>query len=116
MNNAGPNFASSKSRDGKTTVNYFNQAVTLVNKSQFMPVIDGCAGYMVTNLGDTIVRVNDMTLFPSATPTTSAGDSKSIALHKGDIYKGVLRIAFEPGGAAPLLEVVQVHYMEDFKD
>ena len=73
----------------------------------------GCFALMFTNLGDTIVTVNDMVLFPSATPATALGDSRSIGGHWLDIYKGNISIKFiQPVGANPRVEVVQQFYVK----
>lgn len=94
--------------------NIYNISVQTYNTSQNVPVVTNCAGFMFTNLGDTIARVNGMVIYPSATPATSLGDSRSIGLHKLDLYKGNIILSFDPGGLAPLVEIVQVFYAESF--
>lgn len=93
--------------------NKFNIAVGVYNQSQIVPVVNGCIGFMFTNLGDTIAFVNDMIIHPSAVPATILGDSRSIMAHKGDIYKGNLKLTIQqPLGAAPLVEIVQLFYID----
>lgn len=76
-------------------------------------VVKNCTAFMFTNLGDVIARVNGMVIFPSATPNTALGDSRSISAHWMDLYKGKIRLSFEQptGGTAPLVEIVQVYYI-----
>lgn len=91
----------------------FNIAVGTYSQSQIVPVVDGCIGFMFTNIGDTVASVNDMRIFPSATPATVLGDSRSIMAHEGDLYKGQLKLSFAiPLGALPLVEIVQVFYVD----
>lgn len=71
-----------------------------------------CFAVMFTNIGDTVASVNNMIIFPSATPTTALGDSRAIAGHIMDIYKGKIVLAFQGGGANPRVEIVQLFYME----
>lgn len=80
--------------------------------SQKVKVQLGCNAITYTNLGDTIVTVNNITLFPSATPATVAGDSISIGGNLGEIYKGDINVKFLlPLGAAPRLQIIQKFYI-----
>lgn len=91
----------------------YNIAVQQLNRSQQIIVQNGCAGFMFTNIGDTRANVNGMTINPSVAPATILGDSRSIALHKNDIFKGNLTLTFEaPLGAAPLVEIIQLFYAD----
>lgn len=76
-----------------------------------IPVIENCFAFMFTNIGDTTARVNGMVIFPSSTPGTVLGDSRSISGHEGDLYKGYITLAFDAGGAAPLVELTQLFYV-----
>ncbi len=68
----------------------------------------GCFAVMATNIGDTIVHVNDKILYPGV-PGTSVGDSVVIGGHFGYEYKGFIRILFnQPVGALPQVEVTQL--------
>ena len=79
-------------------------------------VVENCFAVMFTNIGDTTARLNGMVIFPSATPTTALGDSRTISGHWLDIFKGNLRLAFDvPGGATPLVEIVQFFYTSSVK-
>lgn len=90
----------------------WNQTVGLYTQSQQIEVVKNCFGYMFTNLGDTACRVNGMVVFPSATPLTALGDSRTMSAHWLDMYKGRISISFAaPVNAAPLLEIVQVFYL-----
>lgn len=91
----------------------YNIAVGLYSSSQIVPVVDGCIGFMFTNVGDTIAFINDMIIHPSALPATILGDSRSVMAHKGDIYKGQLKLTIaQPIGVLPLVEIVQIFYVD----
>lgn len=51
-----------------------------------------------------------MVVFPSATPATDLGDSRTISGHEGDLFYGNINVAFEAVGN-PLVEIVQVYYL-----
>jgi hypothetical protein len=90
----------------------YNIAVSLIVIAQQVPVVENCFGFMFTNLGDTAASVNGMLVFPSATPLTALGDSRSIGGHLMDLYKGNLTVAFiQPVGVNPKLELVQLFYL-----
>lgn len=90
----------------------WNFSVDSYYVSQTMTYLPGATGFMFTNTGDTIVQVNNKILYPGV-PGTRLGDAFSVAAHKNDAYKGIIKIAFQaPLGAAPAIEVVQVYYMD----
>jgi hypothetical protein len=68
---------------------------------------------MFTNVGDTNAAVNDMVVFPSATPATALGDSRTISGHLLDVYSGNINLSFTPGGTAPAVEIVQLYYISN---
>lgn len=73
-----------------------------------------CNGFTVTNIGDTPLKINDAILFPSATPATVQGDSKSFGGNEGEIYIGKLSLSFlQPVLANPLCEIIQKYYIPD---
>jgi hypothetical protein len=78
-----------------------------------VPVSKGCFAFMFTNVGDTTATVNGLTIFPSATPLTSLGDSRTIAAHQDELYMGNITLAFLPtvGAIAPNVEIVQLYYV-----
>lgn len=91
----------------------YNITTNIYNAGADVIVEQGCNGYMFTNIGDTIAEVNGMVIFPSATPATALGDSRSVGGNRDEIYKGVIRVRFQaPIGAAPAVEVVQKIYMD----
>jgi len=91
----------------------FNITVSLVSQSGDVIREKGCNAVMFTNVGDTIAEVNGMVIFPSATPATVLGDSRSFGGHQNEEYTGILRVLFrQPLGAAPLLEMVQIFYTD----
>lgn len=97
----------------KLPIQKYNIAIGTYNTSQFIDVVENCNGFTFTNIGDTIAEVNGQVIFPSATPLTALGDSRSIGGNEGEIYKGNMRLLFRtPLGAAPLVEIVQKLYIE----
>lgn len=89
----------------------FNVVTNQYTKSGKIVVERGCNSVQVTNLGTGTVQINGITLFPSATPATVAGDSVSFGGNLGEIYKGDLNLVLVlPLGAAPLVEVTQKYY------
>jgi len=67
---------------------------------------------MFTNIGDTPATLNGMVIFPSATPLTALGDSRTISGHQDEIYTGIMNLSFRPPlGTAPKVEVVQLFYI-----
>lgn len=66
----------------------------------------------MTNIGDTIAQINGITLFPSATPLTDAGDSIEIKGNELDEYSGNLKLSFNfPVGAIPRVQIIQQFYI-----
>ena len=91
---------------------FFNVVTNQINISQKVKVEKGCNSFQVTNLGTSVIRVNKITLFPSATPATVAGDSITFGGNLGEIYKGDINITFVlPVGATPLAEISQKFYI-----
>jgi hypothetical protein len=91
----------------------YDMTVQIYNLNTYIPVARKCFAFMFTNVGDTIATVKGMVIFPSATPATALGDSRSISAHKLDIYKGTMDLSFRaPVGAAPGVEIVQLYYVD----
>lgn len=90
----------------------YNIAVGQYNSSTIIPVVENCIGFMFTNIGGTTARIQDMVVFPSATPATVLGDSRSVMAHEGDIYKGNLKLSFDLPLVNPNIEVVQLFYID----
>lgn len=68
-------------------------------------------GFTVTNLGDTIAEINGIQLLPGV-PGVQRGDSVTIGGNIGEEYIGPIRLAFaNPGGATPLVEIIQKFYV-----
>lgn len=89
----------------------WNISVQTYSRAGQINVVDNCFAFMFTNIGDTIAFVNEMVIFPSATPATALGDSRSISGHWMDLYKGYMTLKFQaPLGATPLVEIVQLFY------
>lgn len=90
----------------------WNESTSIYTTSQQVNVQRGCNSITYTNLGDTIVKINGKTLFPSLTPLVSAGDSISLGGNLGEIYKGDINISFQaPVGVLPRLEIIQKFYI-----
>jgi len=98
------------SRLNINTTRAYNHTVNTYDTSGSIPVVKGCFAYMFTNLGATDCRVNGMLVFPSATPATDLGDSRTISGHERDLYYGNIQIAFA-AGAGSLVEIVQLYYL-----
>lgn len=91
----------------------YDMTVQVYSQNEYVVVSHGCFAFMFTNIGDTIATVKGMVIFPSATPATSLGDSRSISGHKRDIYKGTMDLSFRvPLGVAPAVEIVQLYYID----
>lgn len=93
----------------------FNMSVIPYSEATRIPIVENCFAFMFTNIGDTIANINGMIIHPSATPLTALGDSRSISGHKLDIFKGNIILGFAlPLGANPLVEVVQLFYVNTY--
>lgn len=94
------------------TYRKYNMTVQVYQQNTYIPLSKGVFAFMFTNIGDTTATLNGMVIFPSATPTTSLGDSRTIAAHEMEIYTGIMNLSFRaPLGAAPAVEVVQLFYI-----
>lgn len=94
----------------------FNMAFTVLSAAGQVPIVENCFAFMFTNIGDTAALVNGMVVFPSATPLTRLGDSRTVGGHIMDLYKGNLTVAFvQPVGVAPKLELVQLFYILPYR-
>lgn len=91
----------------------YNLYVQIYNTPLQVSIAKGCFAYMFTNVGDTVATVNGMVIFPSATPLTALGDSRTIAAHENEIYTGNITLAFLPtvGATTPNVEIVQLYYV-----
>ena len=90
----------------------YNKTVQVYSANTYIPVAKNCFAFMFTNVGDTIAAVEGMVIFPSATPATALGDSRTIAAHELEVYTGSMNLSFRaPVGAAPAVEVVQLYYV-----
>lgn len=91
----------------------YNMTVQVVNRSGAVIREPRVFAYMFTNIGDTIARVNGMVIFPSTTPATALGDARVVSGHVMDLFKGNINVVFDsPGGATPLVEIVQLYYID----
>ncbi len=90
----------------------YNMTVQVYTQNEQVTVSHNCFAFMFTNVGDTAATVNGMVVFPSATPLTALGDSRTIAAHELDIYKGNITLSFRAVvGPAPGVEIVQLYYL-----
>lgn len=90
----------------------YNKTVQIYSTNQSVPIAKGCFAWMFTNVGDTTADVEGMVIFPSATPATAIGDSRTISGHENDIYTGNITISFRPPlGSSPAVELVQLYYV-----
>jgi hypothetical protein len=91
----------------------YNISALTYNQSGFITVIQNCNGFTFTNLGDTIAEVNGMVIFPSATPLTDIGDSRSVGGNQNEVYTGNIKLSFRlPLGATPLVEIAQKFFIK----
>lgn len=96
----------------KITDRSYDMTVQVYSENTYVPVSKNCFAFMFTNVGATVATVNGMVIFPSATPLTALGDSRTIAGHDGDIYKGNITLSFRtPIVAIPQVEIVQLYYI-----
>ena len=96
----------------KITDRSYNMDVQVYSENFYIPVAKNCFAFMFTNVGSTTATVNGMLIFPSATPLTALGDSRTISGHDGDIYKGNITLSFRvPIVAIPQVEIVQLYYI-----
>lgn len=90
----------------------YNINVQIYTQNTYIPPAKGVFAFMFTNVGDTIATVAGMVIFPSATPLTALGDSRTIAGHWGEVYTGKMDLSFRaPVLATPAVEVVQLYYV-----
>jgi urease beta subunit len=91
----------------------YDMTVQVYSDNAYIPVARKCFAFMFTNVGDTPATVKGMIVFPSATPATALGDSRTISGHKLDIYSGTMDLSFRPPiGTAQAVEVVQLYYVD----
>ncbi len=91
----------------------FNMDVQFYTTAKSITVQRGCTSFMFTNVGDVVASVNGMVIFPSLTPLTSLGDSRTVSAHLLDTYSGniVLQFATPTTGVNPRVEIVQIFYV-----
>lgn len=90
----------------------YNMSVLTYNVGGEISKMEGLFAFMFTNIGDDTAHINGMVLFPSATPLTALGDSRTISGHLGDLYKGNIKLTFAGVGIAPGVEIVQLFYVQ----
>lgn len=100
--------------DSLQVARIYNMSCQVYTESANVLLQQNCISFMFSNLGDTIARVNGVVIYPPTTPGAQRGDSVSISAHMLDLYKGTITLAIEPGGAAPLVEIVQLYYAEAY--
>jgi len=90
----------------------FDYIPMIIQESKWQNVEPFCNGWTVTNIGDVIVKVNDQIYYPGVIGV-SLGDSRSFGGNEGEIYKGIIKVAFQvpPGGVNPQIELVQKVYI-----
>lgn len=91
----------------------YDMNVQVYTGPQQISVMRGCTSFMFTNLGDVIASVNGMIIFPSLTPATSLGDSRTVSAHVLDTYSGNITLKFDvpTAGTNPRVEIVQIFYI-----
>ena len=89
----------------------YNISVSNQIKTGNVDVQAGCNGFTATNVGDTIVRVNDVLLYPG-TIGTNLGDSVQIGGNENEIFAGYIKVVFNIGGANPNVQIVQKIFID----
>ncbi len=90
----------------------WNKTVQIYSENAYIPVAKNCFAVMFTNVGNTIADVEGMVIFPSLTPATSLGDSRTLSAHELEVYTGSLNLSFRaPVGTLPAVEIVQLYYI-----
>lgn len=89
----------------------YNFTFEIYNRSIDAQRVERCNGFTATNIGAVICRVNGKLLFPSATPATALGDSRSWGGNKDEIYMGNIEVRFAAGAGA-LVEIEQKFYVD----
>jgi len=90
----------------------FDFVPQILQKSDWYNVEELCNGFTVTNIGDTIVKVNEQIFYPGV-PGVSLGDSRTYGGNEMEIYKGIIKVAFQiPIGANPQIELIQKVYIK----
>lgn len=93
------------------TTRKFNQSVQIYSKSGQVIRVPRCFAFMFTNVGDTTCRVNGMVVYPGDPVNKILGDSRTVAVAQDNVeYVGNITVAFDTGGAAPAVEIVQLFY------
>lgn len=91
----------------------FDTIVQIITASSLVDVFENCNAILFTNLGDTVITVDEKTLFPSTAPATVQGDSVSYGGNELEVYnKKSIKVSFiQPIGLLPRLEIVQKFYL-----
>lgn len=81
--------------------------------SQNIPREKRLNGFTATNVGDTILMINGVTLGP-AVPPAVVGDSVTFGGNEGEIFVDRIYLSFTlPLGANPLCEIIQKYYITE---
>lgn len=107
------NINTSKTQDGQP-VQHWQESVQIYSRSTPVVTQRNCFAVLFTNLGDDVVTVNSIDLFPNSNPATGSGDSISLAGHKNDLYTGSINISFAGVGVAPKVRVIQLCYNKSY--
>lgn len=103
----------------KNGLQVFNLQSNTYSQFKQIEVAKHCASFQFINRGDTPATVERMLINPDprnvADPTQKfLGDTRSISLHKDDVYGGTITLKFVPPlGTNPLVEIVQLFYVID---
>lgn len=88
----------------------WNISVLTYSVGDSITVLPNCFAVMARNRGDDTAFVNDLVIFPSATPATAIGDAVSFAGNWLDLFCGNINLKFAGVGGAPLVEITQLFY------
>lgn len=88
---------------------YDKTGAQLFVKSGWVPIVNNCNGYIVTNIGLDIVTIDDHVLYPGV-PGMSNGDTLVVGGNRGEIFRGSIKIAFAGGNINQQVTIDQKYY------
>lgn len=93
-----------------TTFQKYNFSTNRYTTSQNIPREKPLNGFTVTNLGNTPLQINGVTLGPPIAPAI-VGDSISFGGNEGEIFVDRITLSFIPPLVNPLCEITQKYYI-----
>lgn len=92
----------------------YNDISQIVRQSIEIVVHQNCNGWTAVNQGADVVKINNIQLLPSSSPSTITGDSVSIEGNEGEIYERLtLKVEFQTT-TQPQLLIIQKIYAKHY--